>query len=158
MAASPAASEPTEEFPFWRENMLTAFAGATLANLGFSASYPYLPLMVKEMGFTSNLETWVGLLVWLFFTFSLLVTPLWGVLADHFGKKTMVLRAGFGMGRATPPRHYLTLLGARRNNQFRALNSQKLGIRHPAPFEAGIEACRSSWEAQSPPRQSRARQ
>jgi DHA1 family multidrug resistance protein-like MFS transporter len=78
--------------------MFAAFAGAGLANLGFSASYPYLPLVVKEMGFTGNLETWVGLLVWLYFLASMIFTPLWGVVADHFGKKSMLLRAGFGMG------------------------------------------------------------
>lgn len=98
MAESQGATETSEDFPDWRRNMLTGFFGASLANVGFSASYPYLPLVVKEMGFVENLETWVGLFVGLFFTVSLLMTPLWGVIADFFGKKTMVLRAGFGMG------------------------------------------------------------
>ena len=50
------------------------------------------------MGFQENLESWVGLVVGVFFLTSLLITPLWGVVADHYGKKSMTLRAGFGMG------------------------------------------------------------
>lgn len=91
-------SQPTERFPYWGRNMWTAFAACAVANVGFSASYPYLPLILREMGFQENLESWVGLVVGVFFLTSLLITPLWGVVADHYGKKSMTLRAGFGMG------------------------------------------------------------
>jgi MFS family permease len=46
----------------------------------------------------SNLETWVGYLVGLYFTLSFSLTPVWGAVADHYGRKLMVLRTSIGMG------------------------------------------------------------
>lgn len=77
--------------------MWTGFVACGAANIGYSAFYPYLPLIVREMGFSENLEFWVGLLAALYFATSLLFTPIWGVMADHYGRRSQVLRAGFGM-------------------------------------------------------------
>lgn len=77
--------------------MWAGFAACGVANIGYSGFYPFLPLIVREMGFTENLEFWVGLLAWMYFCTSLLFTPIWGVMADHFGERSQLLRAGFGM-------------------------------------------------------------
>ena len=45
-----------------------------------------------------SLELWVGIISFAYFCMSCLFTPVWGVLADHYGRKSMVLRAGLGMG------------------------------------------------------------
>ena len=96
--ASPAPDpQPAEEYPHWLLNMWAGFAACAAANIGYSGFYPFLPLIVREMGFTENLEIWVGLLAWMYFATSLLFTPLWGVMADHFGEHSQLLRAGFGM-------------------------------------------------------------
>lgn len=71
--------------------------GTFCNTLGFTVSFPYLPLMVRGFGVQEGLETWVGVIVGGFFTVSFLMAPVWGGLADHFGRKSMVLRAGLGM-------------------------------------------------------------
>jgi DHA1 family multidrug resistance protein-like MFS transporter len=53
--------------------------------------------MVQAMGVEASLELWVGAMMFGYYGTSCLVTPVWGVLADHYGRKSMVLRAGFGM-------------------------------------------------------------
>lgn len=69
-----------------------------LCGLGFSLSWPFVPLMVRGLGVRENLETWVGYLLLVFYLVSFAVNPLWGGIADHYGRKSMVLRAMLGMG------------------------------------------------------------
>ena len=85
-------------FPFWRRNMLALLFANFVLTSGFASASPYLPLILREQGFAGNLETWVGLTVGGFFIVSFFFTPIWGSVADHFGRKSMVLRAGLGMG------------------------------------------------------------
>jgi MFS family permease len=86
------------QYPYWRRNMISLALANTVLTAGFSAASPYLPLILREMGFGGSLETWVGLMVGGFFFVSFFFTPVWGMVADHFGRKSMVLRAGMGMG------------------------------------------------------------
>ena len=90
------ASPQTEKY--WRRNSVALFFGCLCSSLGFSCSWPFIPIILKDLGVTEGLGAWVGYLVGAFFGMSFLLTPVWGGLADHFGKRTLMLRAGFGMG------------------------------------------------------------
>jgi MFS family permease len=96
----PAAQSVHDEaarFPEWRRNANAIGMGNLLTNAGWSAAFAFLPLVVKDMN-TGNLELWVGIISFGYFCMSCCFTPVWGVLADHYGRKSMVLRAGLGMG------------------------------------------------------------
>ena len=69
-----------------------------LCGLGFNLSWPFVPLMVRGLGVQENLETWVGAMLLLFYLVSTTASPIWGGIADHYGRKLMVLRAMLGMG------------------------------------------------------------
>ncbi len=69
-----------------------------LCGIGFSLSWPFVPLMVRGLGVRENLETWVGYMLLVFYLVSFAVNPLWGGIADHYGRKPMILRAMLGMG------------------------------------------------------------
>ncbi len=71
--------------------------GNLLINTGWNAAFAFLPLIVLSMGVEQRLELWVGAMMFGYYITSCLATPVWGVLADHYGRKSMVLRAGFGM-------------------------------------------------------------
>ena len=60
---------------------------------------PFLPFYIRELGITNpeELEHWSGIVFSGPFILSFLLTPVWGALGDKFGKKTMVLRAIFGL-------------------------------------------------------------
>lgn len=87
-----------EDNPYWRRNTRTLALGNLMVNLGWSTSFAFLPLVVRDMGVGGNLERWVGAIVFSYFAMSCVSTPVWGVLADYYGRKSMVLRAGLGMG------------------------------------------------------------
>ena len=90
--------QETERYRHWQRNVRTIGAGNLLTNLGWSAAFAFLPLVVKDMDTGGRLELWVGIIAFGYFCMSCFFTPVWGVLADYYGRKSMVLRAGLGMG------------------------------------------------------------
>ena len=98
---SPAAIKTDNEdrqYPYWRVNNRVLPLSNLLASLGFGISWPFLPLMVRGLGVERNLETWIGNMVLVFYIVSFVINPIWGGIADHYGRKVMVLRASLGMG------------------------------------------------------------
>lgn len=85
------------EHPHWRRNARALAAGNVLINIGWNSSFAFLPLIVKSLGVEGSLELWVGVMMFGYYAVSCTFTPVWGVLADYYGRKTMILRAGFGM-------------------------------------------------------------
>ncbi len=94
------ADEQSRQFPYWRANLRALPAANVLCGLGFFLSWPFVPLMVRGLGVHENLETWVGYMLLAFYLVSFAVNPIWGSIADHYGRKVMVLRAMLGMGSA----------------------------------------------------------
>ena len=99
-SASAGADAESRQFPHWRANLRVLPAANVLCGLGFFLSWPFVPLMVRGLGVHENLETWVGYMLLAFYLVSFAVNPIWGSIADHYGRKVMVLRAMVGMGSA----------------------------------------------------------
>ena len=91
-------SEESRRFPYWRRNLQILPLANLLTSMGFALSFPFLPLMVRSLGVQEHLETWIGNMMLVFYIISFLCGPIWGGLADHYGRKVMVLRAMLGMG------------------------------------------------------------
>ncbi|MBI4205290.1 MAG: MFS transporter [Betaproteobacteria bacterium] len=98
MTPTARSDEDSQKFPYWRRNRQVLPLANGLCSLGFSLSWPFVPLMVRGLGVHENLETWVGHMLLVFYLISFVVNPLWGGIADHYGRKLMVLRAMLGMG------------------------------------------------------------
>ena len=92
------AAEEARRFPYWQQNLRVLPFANVLCALGFTISFPFLPLMVRGLGVQENLETWIGTMMLAFYVVSFLANPVWGGIADHYGRKIMVLRAMLGMG------------------------------------------------------------
>lgn len=60
---------------------------------------PFLPLYIRDLGVTEQVEVerWSGLAFAGPFILSFFLTPVWGMLGDRYGKKSMVLRAIIGL-------------------------------------------------------------
>jgi DHA1 family multidrug resistance protein-like MFS transporter len=95
-AAAP--EDESRQYPHWRSNRRAIPLANLLCGLGFSLAWPFLPLMVRDLGIRENLETWVGHMLLVFYLVAFFVNPVWGSIADHYGRKLMVLRAMLGMG------------------------------------------------------------
>ena len=100
MTAAAPHDEESRQYPFWRSNRAAIPLATLLCGLGFSVTWPFVPLMVRELGIRENLETWVGTMLLVFYLVSFVINPVWGSIADHYGRKLMVLRAMLGMGLA----------------------------------------------------------
>ena len=94
----PPVDEESRQYPYWRRNRQVLPLANLVCGLGFSLVWPFLPLMVRDLGVRENLETWIGNMLLAFYLVSFVVNPLWGSISDHYGRKPMVLRAMLGMG------------------------------------------------------------
>jgi MFS family permease len=101
-AAAPAVpasdADESRHFPYWRGNLRVLPLANLLGAVGFSVAFPFLPLIVRGLGVQENLETWIGYMMLAFYMVGVVVNPIWGGIADHYGRKIMVLRATLGMG------------------------------------------------------------
>lgn len=82
----------------WQRTLYIMFLAQLLTAVGFSSIFPFLPLYVHKLGSSTgaSLELLSGL-VYSGQAFTMMLTaPLWGALADRYGRKLMVERAMFG--------------------------------------------------------------
>ncbi|MCE5197092.1 MAG: MFS transporter [Negativicutes bacterium] len=98
----------------WQRNLYILWIGTFIAGTSFSLVSPFLPLLLQEIGQESNVEFWSGLIFSASFITSSIMSPIWGSLADRFGKKPMIIRSGLGIALtyfmmffATQPWHLL---------------------------------------------------
>lgn len=66
-----------------------------MAAVSWNQIMPFLPLYLKELGVGDNIAQWSGFVFAVQSTAGIVMQPLWGSLGDRYGRKTMVLRAGF---------------------------------------------------------------
>lgn len=81
----------------WQRTLWIIFFAQLVTSMGFSIIYPFLPLYVNELGTNTNLSLsfWAGMV---FSSQALTMTisaPIWGAVADRYGRKLMVQRAIF---------------------------------------------------------------
>lgn len=86
------------ELRVWRRNLYTMWVAQTLSIVGFSFTAPFLPLFLRQLGLTTTDEViwWSGLMNVGSGLVMAVSAPLWGAIADRYGRKPMVLRAMFG--------------------------------------------------------------
>lgn len=103
----------------WQINLAVLWFGQFLVMAGMTMIIPFLSLYLKQdFGLADEHEigVWAGFIFASNFATSFLFQPLWGKLADRYGRKMMLLRSGFGMafvmllmGFAQEPWHLLVL-------------------------------------------------
>jgi DHA1 family multidrug resistance protein-like MFS transporter len=84
----------------WKVNLVVLMCGNFLVMAGITMIIPFLSLYLeKDLGLTDNhvIGVWAGFIFAANFVTSFLFQPLWGKLADRYGRKLMLLRSGFGM-------------------------------------------------------------
>ncbi|MEW6359504.1 MAG: MFS transporter [Planctomycetota bacterium] len=82
----------------WKQNLIMVWLSQFISILGFSIAMPFFPFYIQELGVTgeTELKFWVALvnaagpLTMAFFA------PLWGAVADRYGRRLMMLRANVG--------------------------------------------------------------
>ena len=82
----------------WRRNLYILFGLQVLSMVGFSMVFPFLPLYINELGISSwgTVEFWSGMVFSSQAITMMISAPLWGAVADRYGRKLMLIRATLG--------------------------------------------------------------
>ncbi|MCA1949694.1 MAG: MFS transporter [Treponema sp.] len=82
----------------WKRTLYSVWIGEVLAIAGFGTSTPIIPFFLGDLGITDPqaVKLYTGLLQTLPAISMMIMAPIWGSLADQFGRKPMLLRAMFG--------------------------------------------------------------
>lgn len=102
----------------WKRSFNAIWVAQVLAIAGFATSAPIIPLYFKSLGLhdPATLNFWTGLTQAVSSVTMAVMAPIWGSLADSYGRRPMVLRAMIGgavliglMGLTTSPWQILIL-------------------------------------------------
>jgi DHA1 family multidrug resistance protein-like MFS transporter len=82
----------------WQRTLYILFFAQMMTGLGFQSIFPFLPLYVGELGSSTGVSTeFLAGLVYSAQGFALmLASPIWGMLADKYSRKLMVVRSTLG--------------------------------------------------------------
>lgn len=83
----------------WMRTLWLMVCVQFIMSVALSVMSPILPLFLPDIGVTdaSAINFWSGLLNSLNFLISAFVSPLWGSIADRYGRKVMVLRSSLAI-------------------------------------------------------------
>jgi MFS family permease len=108
-ALNPSAPTPSNAFAapgyaernahYWRRNLAVCVFGSFTTLVSLSMLLPFLPLYVRQLGVASQSSViqWSGIAFSATFLGTAVTAPVWGRLADRFGRKPMLVRAALGM-------------------------------------------------------------
>jgi MFS family permease len=79
----------------YRQNLVAVTAASFIGFMGFTLVMPFLPLYFHQLGVTDvgEVATWSGLCLGVTPALTALLAPVWGRVADRFGRKIMVVRS-----------------------------------------------------------------
>ncbi|QPF82089.1 MFS transporter [Bradyrhizobium genosp. L] len=83
----------------WKRNLIVCTLGSFTTIVGMTLLLPFLPLFVEQLGVSDHaaIVQWSGIAYGATFFTAALTAPLWGRLADRYGRKLMLIRASLGM-------------------------------------------------------------
>jgi len=102
--ASNAESYAARNSQYWKRNLAICVFGSFTTLVSLTLLLPFLPLYVEQLGVTqeSAIVEWSGIAFGATFLGTGFTAPLWGYLADRYGRKPMLVRAAIGMAIIMP--------------------------------------------------------
>lgn len=82
----------------WQRTLFILVAAQLVSAIGFGMFFPFLPLYVEQLGTNTglSLEFWAGMVFSGQALTMAITSPIWGSLADRYGRKAMIERAMYG--------------------------------------------------------------
>ncbi|MBN2643745.1 MAG: MFS transporter [Victivallales bacterium] len=79
----------------WKRNLILVWLAQFLGLAGFWFAIPFIPYYIQTLGVsdTIQLNTWVAAFAIAGYTSIGISAPIWGVMADRYGRKSMLIRA-----------------------------------------------------------------
>lgn len=86
----------------WRRTLNTIFITQIMTLIGFSCVFPFFPLYIQTLGISgSAVVLWAGVITFVGSATLAVASPIWGALADRYGRKPMLVRAMGGAALVT---------------------------------------------------------
>lgn len=126
----------------WQRNLAAMWTGQTMLMAAFSLSFPFLPLYFQTLGVEDPTAAaqWAASTTTVACLTMAVVQPIWGALADRWGRKPMVIRSMLGASLV------MTLLGLARSPV------DVLAIRFLQGLVSGITGASNALVGSSAPR------
>ena len=107
----PQIADAEDGSPYWRRNLIVCVFGCFTTIVAMTLLLPFLPLYVEQLGISDHaaIAEWSGAAYGATFFTAALCAPMWGRLADLYGRKLMLIRASLGMAVA------MSLIGMAQN-------------------------------------------
>ncbi len=82
----------------WKWSLYVVAFAQLISASGFSLVFPFLPFYVESLGTRTHIgmEFWTGMVFSALGLTMMISSPLWGAVADRYGRKPMVIRAMLG--------------------------------------------------------------
>jgi MFS family permease len=98
-ASTPPLSYVQRNATYWKRNLAIGVFGSFTTLVSLSMLLPFLPLYVEQLGVSSSaaIVQWSGVAFGATFLGTAVTAPIWGHLADRYGRKPMLVRAAIGM-------------------------------------------------------------
>ena len=82
----------------WKKTFYASFAAQLCSITGFSLAMPFMAFYIRELGVTGDaaVARWAGIVNAAAAVTMAISAPIWGVVADRFGRRLMVMRSMFG--------------------------------------------------------------
>ena len=78
----------------WRSLLVAYGITSTIESLGVSQIFAYLPLRLREVGLPeADIPAFTGIFTSLIFVFGILLVPFWGVWADKYSRRAVIVRS-----------------------------------------------------------------
>ncbi|MGP7817317.1 MFS transporter [Niallia sp. 01092] len=81
----------------WKRNLWILWIGSFFTAASFFMVIPFLPIFLLEINVHQHTEMWSGLIFSSAFFAGAISSPFWGRIADKYGRKPMIIRAGFAL-------------------------------------------------------------
>nr|WP_263326801.1 MFS transporter [Neobacillus sp. Marseille-Q6967] len=81
----------------WKRNLWVLWIGVFFTSASFSMVIPFLPIFLLQIGVHDHTELWSGLLFSAAFFAGAIASPFWGRMADKYGRKPLLIRAGLAL-------------------------------------------------------------
>lgn len=87
-----------QDTPDWQRNLYLLAVTQFLSSAAFSAVSPFIPLFIQDLGVSNPSEAvfWTGIAQFSSGFCAFFAGPVWGALADRYGRRQMVIRSTLG--------------------------------------------------------------
>lgn len=85
------------EMERWKKNLVAIWISQFLSFAGLTFAMPFIPFYIQKLGIESAAERnfWIAMFTASGYITVAIFSPIWGSVADRFGRKLMLLRANF---------------------------------------------------------------